>query len=249
MTPERETALRRFGEALGHRFARLDLVDRALTHASLAHEVPGAKDNEALEFLGDAVLGFLVAELLHDNDPDGPEGFKTRARNRLVSTTHLRQVAQSLGIPELLAVGRSERRSQGGSRPRLWVNAYEAVLAAVYLDGGFEAARRVVRSTFDREMARLDEIAAHDHKTALQEWLQARGEPLPEYVVRSESEDGSVVTFEVRCRLASGVSADGAGRTKKQAQQEAARRVLETLAAQGQRPEAGQAPDPGGRER
>lgn len=230
MTEDREAALRAFAEALGHRFARLELLDRALTHASHANETPGLKDNEALEFLGDAVLGFLVADLLHDNDPDGAEGVKTRARNRLVSTNHLRQVAQALGIPELLAVGRSERRGQDPpSKPRLWVNAYEAVLAAVYLDGGFAAARRLVRRTFAPELERLDEIAAHDHKTALQEWLQGRGEPLPEYVVTAEPEAGGGAAFAVRCILANGVAAEGAGRTKKQAQQEAARRVLDAL--------------------
>jgi ribonuclease-3 len=227
---ERLAALREFEHGLGHRFASLALLDRALTHSSHAHEVHGAKHNEALEFLGDAVLGFLVAELLHRNDPDGPEGFKTRARNRLVSTSHLKHLARELGIPALLAVGRSERKGKASAtKARMWVNAYEAVLAAVYLDGGLEAARELVEHQFARELEHLDDIAANDHKTALQEWLQARGEALPRYEVVAEASGVDGAGFEVRCDTASGVSARGSGRTKKQAQQEAARRVLGQL--------------------
>ena len=148
MTGEREDELHALERKLGHRFADLGLLDRALTHASLANETATLHhgDNEALEFLGDSVLGLVVTDMLHRRDPDGAEGAKSRRRAQLVSAPSLARRAAELGLPELLLLGRGEEKTGGREKAALWANAYEAVVAALYLDGGFEAAQRFVRS-------------------------------------------------------------------------------------------------------
>ncbi len=141
--PERTAALRTLEGRLGHRFSDLALLDRALTHSSHAHEelVGAAHHNEPLEFLGDAVLGFLVADLLHRRDPEGDEGRKSKVRARLVSAASLASSASELGLPELLLLGRGEEKTGGRQKSALWADAFEAVIAALYLDGGLEAVR------------------------------------------------------------------------------------------------------------
>ncbi len=150
MTEEREDELHALERRVGHRFADLGLLDRALTHASLANEAAARHraDNEALEFLGDAVVGLVVTDLLHRRDPDGAEGTKSRRRARLVSAPSLSRRAAGLGLPELLLLGRGEEKTGGRGKAALWANAYEALVAALYLDGGFEAAHRFVRGRF-----------------------------------------------------------------------------------------------------
>jgi len=233
MTPERESELRLFGERLGHRFEDLGLLDRALTHASRAHEDASRslRHNEPLEFLGDAILGFLVAELLHAQDPEADEGSKSRARAHLVSAASLARRAARLGIPELLALGRGEEKTGGRKKSALWANALEATIAAVYLDGGIEAARRFARAEFGPELAGDGTLDARDHKTALQELLQARGAPLPVYVLEADEGPSHRPHFRVRCEVEGRALSSGAGDSKKRAQQEAARRALEVLRA------------------
>jgi ribonuclease-3 len=216
-------------ERLGHRFADPTLLDRALTHASHAHErEPGGDgNNEALEFLGDAVLGFVVADLLHRRDPAGPEGLKSKRRASLVSAESLAERSQRLELPALLRLGRGEEKTGGRKKAKLWANAYEAVIAALYLDGGLEAAAAFVRSEFAADLER-PELGAHDAKSALQELLQARGQEVPEYVVVAEEGPSHRRLFRVECRIDGVAVSTGEGTSKKAAQQEAARLALES---------------------
>ncbi len=226
MNQEREERLHALEERLCHRFSDLALLDRALTHASLVNESldPEISDNEALEFLGDAVLGMLVSDLLHRADPDGSEGDKSRRRARLVSAANLARHAAEIGLPALLRLGRGEERTGGREKTALWANAYEAVVAAVYLDGGFDAARRFVAAAFSDAIA--DGGALGDPKSALQERLQAVGRPLPAYAVVAEEGPSHRRRFRVECRLDDGSVTEGEGSSKKAAQQTAARLAL-----------------------
>jgi ribonuclease-3 len=229
---EREERLRGLERRIACRFADLGLLDRALTHASLANESldPDVADNEPLEFLGDAVLGMVVTDLLHRRDPDGPEGAKSRRRAQLVSTVNLSRHAAELGLPELLRLGRGEEKTGGREKTALWANAYEALVAALYLDGGFEAARRFVGAEFARDLADSD-VPLEDPKSALQERLQAAGRPLPRYAVVAEQGPSHRRRFVVECRLDDGTVTAGEDFSKKAAQQKAARLALERLSA------------------
>ncbi len=234
MTNEREEALHDLERRLGYRFADLGLLDRALTHASRANEEPspGRGDNEALEFLGDAVLELVVTDLLHRRDPDGAEGLKSQRRARLVSAPSLAGRAEELGLGELLLLGRGEEKTGGRQKSALWANAYEALIATLYLDGGFEAAHRFVRDEFAGDVEN-DTAAAEDPKSALQELLQGQGRPLPDYRVTAEEGPGHKRRFRIECRLDDGLVTEGEGSSKKAAQQQAARIALERLRGEG----------------
>jgi ribonuclease-3 len=235
MTPERRARLESLQERLGYRFVDIALLDRALTHASCANEDPARllRDNEALEFLGDSVLGFVIADLLHRRDPDGDEGGKSKARAQLVAAQSLAQRAAELGLPELLLLGRGEERSGGRQKQALWADAYEATIAALYLDGGFDAAHRFVRDEFAQDVERPRAQAA-DFKSALQERLQARGDPVPDYVVVEEQGPGHRKRFRVQCVVQGRALGEGEGFSKKEAQQEAARRALDLIESPGE---------------
>ena len=230
MTGEREDALHALEQRLGYRFASLALLDRALTHASLANEAAalGRADNEALEFLGDAVVGLVVTDLLHRRDPDGAEGAKSRRRAQLVSAPSLSRRAADLGLPELLLLGRGEEKTGGRGKAALWANAYEALVAALYLDGGFEAAHRFVRADFARDVEASDE-EIEDAKSRLQELLQGEGRPVPRYGVVGEEGPSHRRRFRIECRLDDGTVTIGEGYSKKEAQQQAAREALQRL--------------------
>ena len=232
MTPDREARLRELQARLGHRFTDLAVLDLALTHTSHANEAAaaGAGHNEPLEFLGDAVLGLVVAEMLHRRDPHGAEGRKSKARAHLVAARSLARRAEALGLPELLLLGRGEEKTGGRQKQALWADAYEAVVAALYLDGGLEAASRLVHRDFaDALGGAATAGAAVDAKSVLQEALQARGEAVPEYVVVAEEGPDHRKQFRVRCVVGGAVSGEGVGYSKKEAQQEAARRALAAL--------------------
>ena len=223
----REAALRSLEERLGHRFADRSLLERALTHTSRANESLQRRTphNEPFEFLGDAILGFLVAELLHRKDPDGDEGRKTRARAALVSAAGLARRAAVLGLPELILLGRGEEKSGGRKKAALWADAYEAVIAALYLDGGLEPARQFVENEMGAELL-TPALHARDFKSALQEKLQARGAPVPDYVVVEETGPAHRKRYRVECRVLDRTLAVGEGHSKKEAQQDAARQAL-----------------------
>jgi ribonuclease-3 len=229
VTGDREERLHALERRLGYHFADLGLLDRALTHSSRANEEGSSDtgDNEALEFLGDAVIGFIVTDLLHRRDPDGAEGPKSRRRARLVSAPSLARRAAELGLPDLLLLGRGEEKTGGRSKSALGANAYEALVAALYLDGGFEAAHRFIRDEFSRDLQSTE--ASEDAKSALQELLQGRGRPRPEYHVAAEAGPSHRRRFRVECRLDDGLVTEGEGSSKKAAQQKAAERALDRL--------------------
>jgi len=239
-------------EALGHVFASPELLRRALTHSSHAREWEAlrplngegvkdrAQDNEQLEFLGDAVLGLVATEELFRRFPHFTEGQLSKLRAHLVSRNHLINVAERLELGRYLHLGRGEEKSGGRKKTALLVDALEAVLGAVYLDAGFETARGLVlRHVLSQELeefvssGRADRVT--DYKSALQERLQAAGRPQPLYVLVKEAGPEHKKTFTIEARLLA--SADGRteyvaraeGLTKKTAEQEAARQVLEFL--------------------
>jgi ribonuclease-3 len=229
MIPEREAALRALARRLGHDFSDLALLDQALTHSSRAHEdlSEETRHNEPLEFLGDAVLGFLVADMLHRRDPGGDEGGKSRIRARLVSAPSLARRAAGLGLADLLLLGRGEEKTGGRKKAALWANAYEAVIAALYLDGGVEATRPFLDEQFGDEAEQGE--PTQDFKSTLQELLQGQGEPVPEYVVIGEEGPSHRRRFRVQCLIRGVAMAEGEGHSKKEAQQEAARWALERV--------------------
>jgi ribonuclease III len=226
VTKDREDALHALEQRLGYRFSDLDLLDRALTHSSRANEdaTGRGRHNEPLEFLGDAVIGLVVADILHRRDPEGTEGTKSRARAQLVSAQSLARRARDLGLPDLMVLGRGEEKTGGRMKAALRADAYEALLAALYLDGGFDAAHRFVRDEFANDLEREGE--ARDAKSALQELLQGRGESVPEYRVAAEEGPSHRRRFRVECWVQGRMVADGEGHSKKEAQQEAARLAL-----------------------
>jgi ribonuclease-3 len=244
-------------ELLGHRFQRRELLDQALTHSSQAREQEalqpdkaGARpaDNEQLEFLGDAVLALVTGEELFHRFPRFREGELSKLRAHLVSERHLIQVAQGLGLGNYLRLGRGEEKSGGRSKTALLVDALEAILAALYLDGGLEPARRfILRSVVAPELERMNPesggVPVMDFKSALQERLQAVGRPQASYVLVKEAGPEHSKTFTVEVRLASSTpgKVDFTGRaegsTKKKAEQAAARQAMEYLAAQAVRGE------------
>jgi len=246
--------------ALNYHFSNPELLRQALTHSSLAHEMeskaavegaersenerPTSADNEQFEFLGDAVLGLVTSELLFQRFPQYHEGRLSKTRAHLVSARHLVRVARNLQLGRYLLLGHGEERSGGRSKPALLADGLEALIAAVYLDGGMEAARKViVNSVLEPEVTRLEvnpNVDDHftDFKSALQEWVQAKGFVQPEYSIVSEAgpEHRKLFTMQVRIFEQDGgepiYSATGEDSTKKKAEQQAARIALEHLRSQ-----------------
>lgn len=216
----------RLSRQLGHAFADPQLLDDALTHRSAQ-----TRHNERLEFLGDAVLGFLVAEALWRRFPQATEGELSRLRARLVNRESLAGVAQALDLGQYLRLGAGELRSGGHARESILADAVEAVLAALYLDGGLEVARGVVDQLLGKRIAALSPAdQGKDAKTRLQEWLQGRRLALPVYEVLETSGEDHAQTFVVRCAVeALGRSSTAAGPNRRKAEQLAAERLLETL--------------------
>ena len=223
MSPEAEDRLARLGEALGHRFADPSLLRLALTHSSASGR--GLAANERLEFLGDRVLGLAVADLLYRRFAGEEEGDLARRFSVLVSRESLAQVAGQIGLAPHLALARGEEDSGGRGNPAILADACEAVIAALYLDGGLEAAQRFI----ERQWAPLveqDRRPPQDAKTALQEWAQAEGRKLPSYVVVGSAGPAHDPLFTVEVRVEGLAPATGAGRSKRAAEQAAAAEAL-----------------------
>ena len=231
MTPEREAQLRALEARLGHRFRDLTLLDRALTHTSYVNEAAGtAGHNEAMEFLGDAVIGLVVAEMLHEQDPDGREGRKTTVRSRLVAARNQAEHAAALGIPDLLQLGRGAEKYGARVNRNLWADAYEAVIAALYLDGGLAAAARFVRTEFaGRLHLPSPSESGGDARQALQRLMHRRGRPEPVYEIVGTDLAPHVASFRARCLIDGVVEGEGEGSSKKEAQQAAARSAFEAI--------------------
>jgi ribonuclease III len=229
-------SLEQLQETLGYRFANPELLREALTHSSFAQEAGNSSpDNEKLEFLGDAVLNFLVSVLLADAFPEWEEGKLTRARSKLVAAAHLGTVAVRMQLGNHLRLGRGEEKSGGRSKRALLVNALEAVVAALYRDGGLEAARQIVqRFIMPLNLANGgDDLFSIDYKSALQEYLQSGRHPPAEYRVVEETGPEHQKIFTVEVVAGDNRVARGRGGSKKVAEQEAARAVLEALEKEG----------------
>jgi ribonuclease-3 len=222
--------LRAFSGRIGHEFRTPELLLRAVTHASLSG--PTRPDNQRLEFLGDRVLGLVMAEALLTADPAATEGRLAPRYNALVRKETCADVARAVGLGEVLKLGRSEMMSGGRRKDALLGDAMEAVIAAVYLDGGFEAARGVVLRLWRERIGAVD-ADARDAKTALQEWAQARGLPPPAYTEEGREGPDHQPVFTVLVRLGNGETERAAAGTKRQAEQAAAKALLERMEAAG----------------
>ncbi len=220
-------------ELLGYRFQRPELLQRALTHRSSIYEKnsqAAAADNEQLEFLGDAILGFLVSDMLLERCPQFSEGRLSKLKAQLVSATHLHEVALKIGLGGHLRLGRGEELSGGREKKALLANALEAVIAAVYLDGGMEPAREfVARYVIGQAELPQAGLEVTDYKSALQEKAQALKLPQPRYSIIEERGPEHAKTFLVEVRVGRDWSSRAEGLSKKSASQKAAQRVLEQL--------------------
>lgn len=206
-------------ERLGYQFRRPDLLAQALTHRSY-----GARHNERLEFVGDAVLNCVVARALYDRFPEIDEGDLSRVRASLVNRDTLAQIARRLNLSDEIQVGEGEQKSGGPDRPSILADALEALYGAVFLDGGFDAARDVIDRTFADVLRDADPAAlGKDPKTRLQEWLQARHMSVPEYSIVELSGEAHAQLFTAECSIpALGVATQGSGSSRRTAEQAAA---------------------------
>jgi ribonuclease III len=215
-------------QRLGYRFLQPGLLTRALTHRSA-----GADHNERLEFLGDAVLQTAISALLYERFAGSDEGDLTRVRAHLVREDSLHRLALALGLPEVVRLSDGEARGGGAQRPSILADALEALIGAAFLDGGFAPAQGVVQRLFGETIATTDvDNWRKDAKTELQEWLQARKLPVPAYRIVATRGQAHAQTFDVECAVAAlGLAEHGEGKSRRVAEQEAARRMLATLQA------------------
>jgi ribonuclease-3 len=222
-------------QAIDYRFRDRGLLEHAMTHTSRANEdvSGGVIDNESLEFLGDAVLGFIVADILFQTFPEFNEGQKSKAKAALVSTTTLARQAERLSLGDHLLLGRGEEKTGGRRKQALLADGYEALIAAIYLDGGIEQARAFITREFAPLVADLRRtgVAGGDHKSALQEYLQSNDEPLPEYRLAGTVGPDHRKLFQIQVVVRDQVLAEAIAPSKKEAEQEAARLALEKLRA------------------
>jgi ribonuclease III len=208
--------------------------DPQLFVAALTHRSASGPNNERLEFLGDAVLNLVIARYLYFAFPDGSEGDLSRLRARLVSSEPLAEVAGQIGLGETLQLGSGELKTGGFRRQSILSDALEAVCGALFLDGGLEAAERVIQKLFEPRVAALPAPASlKDAKTRLQEYLQSRGLPLPRYTVDHTEGEAHEQTFHVVCDVSGiGARAQGSGSSRRRAEQEAAERLLQEIQTQ-----------------
>ena len=215
-----------FQDRLGHRFADPKLLNRALTHTSIASDT--RPSNQRLEFLGDRVLNLVVAEALLEADRAADEGVLAPRYNALVRKETCADIARAIDLGAVLRLGRGEMNSGGRRKNAVLGDAMEAVIAAIYVDAGYEAARSVVRQHWLPRVATV-EAEAQDAKTALQEWVQARGQTPPKYIELSRTGPDHAPVFRIAAQLADGRQAEAEASSKRQAEQAAARRLLTTL--------------------
>lgn len=230
-----------FEELIGYSFSTTELLRRALTHSSRAHEEPSdevavsLRHNEQFEFLGDSILGFIVSDMLVGRFPDWPEGSLHRLKAHLVSAAHLSGVAGRLDLGRFLAMGKGEERTGGRAKPAILVNALEALIAALYLDGGLEPARRFVRDWVIAQTLECPETtipAAHyDYISELMILARGRKLPSPQFVVVEEKGPPHAKTFVMDVRLGRTSLGQGEGTSKKAASQKAAQEAIGALRA------------------
>lgn len=239
MTEERVRALKELEASLGYCFEDIGLLENALTHRSFVNEnnsLP-CKDNERLEFLGDAVLELAVSDMLMRKFPDYPEGELSKLRASVVNEQPLAGLARHFRIGEFLLLGRGEEASGGRMKPSLLANAFESLVAAMYLDGGFDRAAAFTGRLFEPLIEAGTAAAVYrDYKTAAQEICQNLFQELPRYAILAETGPDHDKRFEMSLMIGEKTIATGTGRNKKEAEQQAAKMALETLRGNGPSP-------------
>ena len=223
---KKSESIRFFEQRLGYEFSDVSLLIEALTHSSIASE--SRKDNQRLEFLGDRVLGLVMAEALLEIDQFASEGTLAPRFNALVRKEACAEVARHIDLGGVLKIGRSEMLSGGRRKDALLGDGMEAVIAAIYKDGGFEVAKRTITELWGDRIKNV-KGDARDAKTMLQEWAQARGQNPPKYEIMSQSGPDHAPEFLVKVLLDSGETADATAGSKRQAEQMAAKSLLKTM--------------------
>mgnify|MGYP001407589462 FL=1 len=223
---KKSEAIRSFEQRLGYEFSNLSLLVEALTHSSIASDF--RKDNQRLEFLGDRVLGLVMAEALLEIDQTAPEGTLAPRFNALVRKETCAEVARQIELGGVLKIGRSEMVSGGRRKDALLGDGMEAVIAAIYKDGGFEIAKTIIIKLWGDRIKNV-KVDARDAKTMLQEWAQARGQNPPNYEVISRSGPDHAPDFLVKVILASGETSEAMAGSKRQAEQMAAKELLQKI--------------------
>lgn len=223
---KKSEAIRSFEQRLGYEFSNLSLLVEALTHSSIASDF--RKDNQRLEFLGDRVLGLVMAEALLEIDQTAPEGTLAPRFNALVRKETCAEVARQIELGGVLKIGRSEMLSGGRRKDALLGDGMEAVIAAIYKDGGFEIAKKIIIKLWGDRIKNV-KVDARDAKTMLQEWAQARGQNPPNYEVISRSGPDHAPDFLVKVILASGETSEAMAGSKRQAEQMAAKALLQKI--------------------
>lgn len=223
MTP---AGMKRLSQNLQHTFANADLLEKALTHRS-----HGAANNERLEFLGDSILNFCIAESLFTKFSSAPEGDLSRLRAALVKGETLSVIARELALGECLRLGEGEAKSGGAERDSILADAVEAIIGAVYLDGGMDAAKREILGWYDKHLAQVNlDTTGKDPKTRLQEIMQAQAQPLPQYAVTDTSGQAHAQQFTVTCTVAVNPTPTTAtGSSRRAAEKAAAIKMLALL--------------------
>jgi ribonuclease-3 len=233
MNDERLLRLRNFQQTLAYNFNDINLLDNALIHRSFVNENPSlsCKDNERLEFLGDAVIGLCISDIVIKKFPDYAEGQLSKLRAYVVNEQSLAELARKLAIGDYILLGRGEESSGGRSKASILSNAFEAVTASLYLDCGFERVYTFLEKIFEPLIEEgTKSLVYKDYKTALQEICQNRFKETPKYTVIRESGPDHDKVFEIGLTFAGMITAAGVGKSKKEAEQRAAQKALEALA-------------------
>jgi ribonuclease-3 len=231
LNPERKKELQLFEKHARIRFRRLEFLNQAFTHRSFAHEAgENGENNERLEFLGDSVLGLVVAEYVYATLPDQPEGELARIKSFVVSEASLSEIARGLRVDNFILIGKGEEYSGGRSKKTILADCLEAIIGAYYLDSGFPAADRFVRTMLIPEINKvLENRHAKDYKTLLQEWVQKRNKTYPKYRVVQKTGPDHDKTFWIEVHVGDRSFGAGKGKNKKEAEQEAARLAWESM--------------------
>ena len=219
-------------ERLGYHFGDRDILVQSMTHTSFGHEFLQEKpialrNNERLEFLGDAVLNLAVTDLLLEAFPNSHEGQLSKMRAAVVNEKMLAKISENLNLSDCLRLGKGETQSQGAQKPSILASAFEALVAAIYLDGGFEAVYSVIRHLFSPFFQdEYDLMTAYDYKTQLQELMQARWKTTPTYLIKATTGPDHAKTFEIEVSARGTVLAAATGSSKKEAEQNAAKAAI-----------------------
>jgi ribonuclease-3 len=231
LSPERRKELQLFEKHARIRFRRLEFLNHAFTHRSFAHEAgENGENNERLEFLGDSVLGLVVAQYLYQTLPDQPEGELARIKSFVVSEASLSEIARGLRVDNFILIGKGEEYSGGRSKKTILADCLEAIIGAYYLDSGFPASERFVHGMLIPEINKvLENRHAKDYKTMLQEYVQKRMRTYPKYRVVQKTGPDHDKTFWIEVHVGDRSFGAGKGKNKKEAEQEAARLAYESL--------------------